>query len=81
MSEKQIKQRGPNRFRENDVARGVRSVIKGGGTVKRVIIGQDNVTIECGEQDAAPHGNELDQWMEKHACKVQGAKLDDEAAR
>jgi len=29
--------RRPNRFRENEVARGVRSVIKGGATIKRVV--------------------------------------------
>jgi len=58
--------RRPNRFRENEVARGVRSVIKGGATIKRVVIGQDgNITIECGEPDTAPHGStETNEWDE-----------------
>jgi hypothetical protein len=50
--------RKPCRFRENEVARGVRAVLKGGGTVKRVIIG--DVIIECGGSDAKPPHNSTD---------------------
>jgi hypothetical protein len=39
------------RFRENDVARGVRAAIKGGAKVKSIIIGKDTVTIECGSHE------------------------------
>jgi hypothetical protein len=51
MAMKRSRERGPNRFREAEVARGVRSVIKGGAKIKRVVIGQETVTIECGEDD------------------------------
>jgi hypothetical protein len=44
------KARGPSRVRENDIARTVQGVLKGGGHVRRVIIGPDNVAIECGDK-------------------------------
>jgi hypothetical protein len=58
--------RKPCRFRENEIARGVRAVRKGGGTVKRVTITPEGaVNIECGEPDAEPHNStETNPWDE-----------------
>jgi hypothetical protein len=49
------RERGPARFTEAEVTRGVKSVINGGGKVRSVVI-RDNgnsreIRIECGEDD------------------------------
>ena len=54
--------RTAGRFRESEIARSVKAVIKGGGTVKRVILA-DPVIIECGEQGTEPHSStEVNEW-------------------
>jgi hypothetical protein len=51
------------RFRENEIARGVRAVAKAGATVKRVIIGAEGtVTIECGEDAEPQRSTTVNQW-------------------
>jgi hypothetical protein len=45
------KERGPNRFREAEVARAVRTALKGGAKIKNIIVKPDEVRIECGEED------------------------------
>jgi hypothetical protein len=49
--EPRSRERGPNRFSAAEVARGVRSVIAGGGKIRSVTIKPDAVIIECGEPD------------------------------
>ena len=54
--------RTAGRFRENEIARGVKAVLKGGATIKRVTITpQGSVSIECG-QDAESHGSTENEW-------------------
>jgi hypothetical protein len=50
MAEKRTKERGPNRFREAEVARAVRTAIAGGAKIKTIIMKPDEVRIECGEE-------------------------------
>ena len=46
--------RRPCSFRVNDIARGVRAVLKGGATVKNVIVEQGSFRIECGSHEPTP---------------------------
>jgi hypothetical protein len=41
----------PGRLRESEITRAVRGAKKGGSNVTRIIIGKDNVTLICGEQN------------------------------
>jgi hypothetical protein len=51
MTTKRRNKRGPARFRETEVARAVRTALKGGAKIKSIIVRPDEVRIECGDND------------------------------
>ena len=69
------KPRGNNRVRKTEVDRVIRSAKQAGasGIVVDPTTGKITVLLDRNEAAKAAEGNELDQWMEKHARKVQGS--------
>ena len=68
--------RAPSTFRQADVTRAVRGVVKGGVPVSAIravrINPQGAIEIETGKQPAQDLQAPLDQWMAKHAHETKG---------
>jgi hypothetical protein len=62
--------RSPARFKEREVARAVRAAKRAGG-VKRVELALDGHINIILEGPATQAGNELEEWMKKHAHQTQ----------
>jgi hypothetical protein len=59
------RERGPNRLSGPEIERTVKSVIKGGGKVKRVTVRPGEVTVYCGEEGEAANAAEHNEWDEE----------------
>jgi hypothetical protein len=66
--------RTPSTFRQRDVTRAVKGVVKGGVPVSAIravrINPQGAIEIDTGEQRVQDFQTPLDQWMAEHARKA-----------
>jgi hypothetical protein len=67
--------RAPSKFRQQDVTRAVKGVVKGGVPVSAIravrINPQGVIEVETGKPEAQ-ECSELDSWMAKHAHETEG---------